>query len=283
MVSKYSVARYLPNPLSGEMINIGVIAWGDGQIATHFVKDWRRAKAFGREDISFLRDFVEQIEASAQVKHRLLTRGSNPIDAKYLEQIVEAWGNSIQFSELRTSLRSPDEVIREISSIYLPALPHHSQKGRTRRTAALLALHRVTQVLIDERGPQASDLIKREHGIQGKIDAHVFDVVVANGRPLLAAQGLSFEKSFTRTVQKDVDATAWAIDDVRKAHRHLPVAILALSHEESYPPVERARKIFRALEADMVSEKQMDRWAKQKIKTLPVAHLAANAGTENLS
>jgi hypothetical protein len=276
MVTKYSVVRYLPNPLSGEMINVGVIAWGEGKIAARFAKDWRRAKAFGREDISFLRDFVEQVEASAQVQQQLLAFGSNALDANQLEQFVKDWGNSIQFSELRTSLRSPEEVISEISSVYLPVLPHHSQKGRTRRAAALLALHRVSQVLFDFRGPEASDLIKKEHGIQGKVDEHQFDVVVANGRPFLAAQGLSFEKSFTRTVQKDVDATAWAIDDVRKTHKHLPVAILALTPGAACPPAERARKIFRALNADMISEKQMDGWVKKRIKSLPALTLAAH-------
>jgi hypothetical protein len=250
------------------MINIGVVAWGEGKIAAQFAKDWRRAKAFGREDISFLRDFVEKVEASAQGHQQLLALDSSTVDAKQLEQIVTDWGNSIQFSELRTSLRPPEEVIRDVSSIYLPELPHHSQKGRTRHEAAMLALQSVSQVLLYERGPEAGDLIKKQYGIQGKIDEHQFDVVVANGRPFFAAQGLSFEKSFTRTTQKDVDATAWAIDDVKKAHRQLPVAVLALAPKR-YAPVERARKIFEALEADMISESQMDRWVKQTIKTLP--------------
>ena len=276
MVTKYSVVRYLPNPLSGEMINIGVIAWGEGKIASRFARDWRRAKAFGREDISFLRDFVEQMEASTLTQERLLTFGPNRIDAQQLEQIAKDWSNSIQFSELRTSLRSPDEVIREVSSIYLPELRHYSQTGRTRRMAAILALHRVSQVLIDTRGPRASDLIKKEYGIQGKVDEHLFDVVVANGRPFLAAQGLSFEKSFTRTVQKDVDATAWAVDDVRGNHKHLPMAILALTPGGPCPPVERARKIFRALDADMISERQIDGWVKKRIKAVPVSRLAVH-------
>jgi hypothetical protein len=276
MVTKYSVVRYLPNPLSGERINMGVIAWGEGQIAAQFIKDWRRARAFGREDISFLKDFVEPTGASARGQQQLLAFGSNPIDAKQFDQLVNDWGNSIRFSELRTSLRSPEEVIRAISSIYFPELPHHSQEGRTRRMAAMLALHRVSQVLIHERGPQAGDLIKREHVIRGKSDEHRFDLVVANGRPFLAAQGLSFEKSFTRTVQKDVDATAWAIDDVRRADTELPMAIVAFTPKEPCLPVERDRKIFRALKANMVSEKQLDRWVKQKSKTLPVSTLAAH-------
>lgn len=267
MITKYSVVRYLPHPLSGEMINIGVVAWSDNQIEAQFVKNWARARAFGREDVSFLRDFVEQVDTAARGQGQLLT-GLAALDAKQLERIAKDWSNSIQFSEVRTSLRAPKEVIEEVSSIYLPELPHPSQKGRSRHVAAMLAWHSVSQVLIDERGPDVSELIRKQYGVRGKFDEHLFDVVVANGRPFLAAQGLSFEKSFTRTVQKDVDATAWAIDDVRKLHRSLPMAVLALAPASS-APVQKAKKLFQALNADMVSEIQIDQWVRRKMKAIP--------------
>jgi hypothetical protein len=171
MVTKYCVIRYLPHPLSGEMINIGVVVWRDGEIASQFTRNWNRARAFGREDISFLRDFVTQVEASAHGQGQLLPVGSQSLDAEQLEKITHDWSNSIQFSELRSSLRSPQEVIDEVSSIYLPELPIHSQqKGRTRHVAAMMALQRVSQVVIGERGPQASELVKREHIVKGKFD-----------------------------------------------------------------------------------------------------------------
>jgi hypothetical protein len=65
MITKYSVVRYEPRPLSGEAINIGVIAWTDGKIVTRFVEDWRRVRTFGRENIDFLREFVQKLENSA--------------------------------------------------------------------------------------------------------------------------------------------------------------------------------------------------------------------------
>src|SRR5712664_3430633 len=218
MITKFCVVRYLPHPLSGEMMNIGIIAWGEGKIATHFMKDWRRIRTFGHEDISFLQDFVG-----------------------------------------------------EVSSIYLPGLPHRQRRSRTRLTAARLALNSVSQVLLQERGPLSEGLIKKQHSIRGKFDEHQFDVVVANGRPFFAAQGLSFERSFSRAIQKDVDATAWAIDDVRKIQRTLPVAVLASPPADSSKYFDRARKTFQGLKAEMVLEDRMDAWVKRALKTVPAA------------
>src|SRR5260370_37888151 len=192
MITKYCVVRYLPHPLSGEMMNVGIIVWGEGKIVTHFMKDWRRIKTFGREDISFLRDFVEQIETSTSLEQKLPTLGPGQLDVRRLEELVANWGNSIQFSEPRTSLQPPEDVLREIGSIYLPGLPHRRQHGRNRLTAARVALDCISHVLLEERGPLSEGLIKRQHGIRGKFDEHRFDVAVANGRTFLAAQGLSF-------------------------------------------------------------------------------------------
>jgi len=271
MITKYCVVRYLPHPLSGEMMNVGIIAWSEGKIATHFMKDWRRLKTFGHEDISFLQNFVEQIEASTSLDQKLPTLGPGQLDTKRLEELVANWGNSIQFSEPRTSLQPPEDVLREVISIYLPVLPHRAQRVRSRRTAARLALNSISQVLLEERGPLSEGLIKKQHGIRGKFDEHQFDVVVANGRPFFAAQGLSFEKSFSRAVQKDVDATAWAIDDIRKIQLALPVAVLALPPRDSSKHFDRARKTFQGLKAEMVSEAQMDTWVKRALKSVPTA------------
>lgn len=272
MTTKYLVVRYLPRPLSGEAINIGVIAWSDDSITTRFIQNWQRVRAFGREDIAFLRDFVQQVESSTSAQQRLLIQDSNAFDARGLEKLVETWRQSIEFSEPRVSLKSPEEVLREVAPIYLLESQQHRHRARDHRTAAKLAVHYVREVLVRTKGWQAENLIKKQHSIPGKIEQHVFDVVVANGRPLLAAQGLSFEKSATLNIQRDIDATAWAIDDVRnnKAFQALPVAVLALGPSGDSQPFVRAQKIFRALHASMVSETEMKKWVKKETKVLPV-------------
>lgn len=86
--------------------------------------------------------------------------------------------------------------------------------------------------------------------------------------PFFAAQGLSFEKSFSVDVQKDVDATAWAINDIRNtpAHRLLPVAILALPPGSDSQPFVRAKKVFRSLKAEMISGTEVGNWVKKRYR-----------------
>lgn len=270
MNTKYSVIRYLPRPLSGELINIGVVAWTEQSIVTRFVDNWQRARTFGRENINFLREFAHQLESSTSSQQALFGLDLGSLDASKLEKIVETWGHSIEFTEPRASLRSPEEVLHEVTSIYLLE-SQRRHRARDRRTAAMLAIQSVSTVLTASRGPEAADLIKKQRSISGKIEKHVFDVVVENGRPLFAAQGLSFEKSSTLDVQRDVDATAWAIDDVRKssAFKSLPVAVLALPPSGESRAYSSAKRIFRALDVNMISETGMKTWVKKTMKVLP--------------
>jgi hypothetical protein len=272
MTSKYSVVRYQPRPLSGEAINIGVIAWTEGKIVTKFVENWQRVRSFGHENIEFLREFVHELESGASSQQTLFGAPPASLNAQGLEKIVEGWSRSIDFSEPRVSLKSPEEVLHEVTSIYLPE-PRHRPRARDRRTAAMLAVKSVTRVLFHLRGPDSSDLIKKQRSISGRIEKHIFDVVVENGRPYFAAQGLSFERSLIVDVQRDVDATAWAIDDIREsaATRDLPVAVLALPPSGRSRPYVSAKRIFRALDVQMISETGMGNWVKKTMKVLPPA------------
>lgn len=78
------------------------------------------------------------------------------------------------------------------------------------------------------QGARIHQLIKRNHPIEGKLDLHEFDVAVANGMPFLAAQGLSFEIGDRHALQREIDSTAWPIDDVKKLRKELPLAVVVL-------------------------------------------------------
>ena len=117
----------------------------------------------------------------------------------------------------------------------------------------------------------AGDLVKRKYSVEGKLDDHTFDVVVSKNRPYFAAQGLSFELTNLTMLQKDVDATAWAIDDVKNNDPGFPIAILAL------PPVvdqvglfKRAKKLFKGLDTDVLeSDAQMGKWVGSLARKIP--------------
>jgi DUF3037 family protein len=110
VITHYTVVRYLPKPLSGEQINIGVIAWDDEQhVAARFLYDWRRVESFVaeedvEEDVGFLRDFARRV---------------GRLDSGCLQRMIKSWTKSIQFSEPKASLKAPDDVLQEIAPIFL--------------------------------------------------------------------------------------------------------------------------------------------------------------------
>ena len=133
ITSRYTVVQYLPRPLTGERINIGVIAWGGGKLAARFVENWRRVRAFGHEDTEFLQDFVRQVNKSVDAASLLPGLSDQTVDEDCLSTIIGSWSHSIQFSEPRASInRIPEAVVNEIASIYLPDVVQPAARARDR-------------------------------------------------------------------------------------------------------------------------------------------------------
>ena len=265
MVSHYTVVQYLPNPLSGERVNVGVIAWGDGRMSARFIDDWRRIQSFGGEDISFIRDFARRVEEATTASLDLpgVVSGGR-LDEEKLQKFIGSWMHSIQFSELRASLRGPHQTTEELAATFLRARRHVS-RGRNRASAAALVAHSVFDGL-GELTQRAHNLVKRNQVIKGKHEQHAFDVVVANGRPFFAAHGLSFEIADSRILGLEVDSTAFAISDIRARDKDsdLPLAVLTLPPRGKSKLFGKAQTLFDALKAEVVeSEDAMNRWAKK--------------------
>ena len=58
MVSRYSIIQYVPNPIADERINIGVVAFNEDAVRTHFLSNWERVRYFGMEDTEFLKKLL---------------------------------------------------------------------------------------------------------------------------------------------------------------------------------------------------------------------------------
>jgi hypothetical protein len=265
----YTVVQYLPNPLSGERVNVGLIAWKHGRIASRFINDWRRVHSFGGEDIDFIRDFAERVEEAATTEPFLPGVAHGPhLDEERLKKIIGSWMHSIQFSEPRASLKAPDDVLNEMTPVFLRGVRRRAKNWLDRRAVAAMVAHSVrssvTHVVTKK---DLNELIKRNHPIKGKLSRHPFDVVVANGKPLFAAHGLSFQIADTRLLDLETNATAFAITDVRDALPRFPLAVLTLPPTKKSPLFTQAQRIFHGLEADvMESEEEMDKWAAKVAK-----------------
>src|SRR5260370_37129633 len=70
--SYYAIVRYVPDPIRGEQLNIGVVVTnGAGEfIDARVASDLQRAKTFGGEDTGFLKDFTGGFRRLPRQTHR---------------------------------------------------------------------------------------------------------------------------------------------------------------------------------------------------------------------
>lgn len=109
MPSAYRVIQY-GNLLTGEVLNIGVVAFGDGRVRSQFLTDWSRVwAAFGSEGdpilTGWVRYFVNEVRTEAQLDE-VVGRCRGPY-------------SSLQITEQRASLDDPDALLQEVSARFL--------------------------------------------------------------------------------------------------------------------------------------------------------------------
>jgi hypothetical protein len=255
-------------------MNVGVIAWREGRIAARFINDWRRAHSFGGEDIDFIRDFAERVEEATSREPVLPGIADGPtLDEERLKKIVGSWMHSIQFSEPRVSLKAPDDVVNEMAPVFLRVVRHRAKTWQDRRAAAALVAHSIRSTVSHIAKKRIDQLVKRNHPVKGRWGRHSFDVVVANGKPLFAAQGLSFQIADSRLLDLETNATAFAITDVHMAIPDFPVAVLTLPPAKKSSMFSQAQKVFHGLDADVLESKdEMDKWATRTAKKTLSVH-----------
>lgn len=118
MASYYTVVRFVPSAIAEELVNVGVLTWGDGRVRARFLKNWARVDAFARRDSQrHVRDFQKWAESSAQLDAR--EDGRPLLDEEKLLHMIHDWHGSVQFSEPRASLSTPDDLLAEIATDFL--------------------------------------------------------------------------------------------------------------------------------------------------------------------
>jgi Protein of unknown function (DUF3037) len=265
MASRYSVIQYVPNPIADERINIGVLAFDDQTVRAHFLQNWNRVKHFGNEDISFLRKFADRMEECAL--RGLLFPGDRLGDKPNHERLIKVakgWINSIQFTQPCGSLMDVDSLLEDAISTYLVEIIDSPKKLplRDRQVASKIANTTVKNVL-KGRGIQVQDYLKTS--LEGKLESHNLDAVVANGKPYLAVHALSFEVQPPKNVLSDL---TWAIVDV-KDYYDLPFGVLILppkiDSNELMNAHKNAAEKYKDLGANVLTENELKAWASKTL------------------
>lgn len=269
MVSYYSIIQYVPDPIADERINIGVITFDENNVRVQFLMNWERVRHFGKGNIDFLKDFAKRMKESAAIG--LLFPGDKQGKPKYdrLDRVARGWINSIQFTEPNGSLEDVESLLKEIVESCLIEPHKHKAEVHDRQYAVRLTKSRIKKILDSQFGTKAKELLKTNYFIPGNLTSNEFDVVVANGQPYFAAQGLSFE---VKVPQENQISIAWKIRDVKERSPDFPLAIVML------PPKEESRhykqlqqmydettKIYRNIGADVLHENEIEGWVLQQI------------------
>lgn len=225
MPAHYSIIRYVPDPIADERINVGVVVLGDDGAQVRFLQRWERVREFAEGDVKFLKAFARDM----QDRQLMLGEMHQAWTLEQLKTYAAEWRHSIQFSEPHASLKPAAELMEEVARRFLVDSAAIAYAYRTRSGAVALAKQVVRGVLRERVGNvQARELLKTRYELAGARASHHFDVVAANGHPIFAAQALSLEVPDARSVEKDINAAGWSLQDVQHREPNFPMAILAL-------------------------------------------------------
>jgi|GEM_PF-980521 len=278
MLTRYSIIQYVPDPLAGERINIGILAIGGERMVSRFVPNWDRIDCFAAgRSTEFLRDFARQFLVADPDQLGLSAKfaAAEGITAKDLESIAARWRHSIQFTAPASSTRSPEEVLERIGPKVLRTAaqrPLPAKVSRGRREAQRLAFGVVQMAAALRPSAEVDVVVHRAAPLAGKVENHRFDAVAMNGSPILGMQGISFERGNATELRSHIDALAYTMIDVRNAHPDLALGVLALRPPEGLAPhayrqFERAEIVFEAIGADIVTEEDARDWTVGQIET----------------
>jgi hypothetical protein len=264
MSTQFVVIKYVPDPVANESVNIGLLAVSEGVSRVHFVSDWRRARAIGGQQARYLLEFAREFEAGQEQVFGAGTSWSY----ESLKRYCSKWQNAVQLDAPRTSLRTLDSLFPELLRLYLKESPKRAV-APSRRTAASSVFVACSDAVEARFGTSASkELVKRSYELQGKLDSHAYDVAIANGVPYGAALGLSFASGSAPTIRREVDALAFAIEDVRQVEKKLELAVVYVPDAHASEQ-KRARRIFQSFNTAFVSHEESAIWAAQAVKAVP--------------
>lgn len=270
MTSFYTVVQYVPDPVADERINVGVLVLTDGMIRGEFTKNWKRLQTFSGEDVEFLRDFAGRVaswtpdEPSIPGLEEVM-----PLGEEGFRKIAGDWMNSIRFTDVRASTLSEEQLLDQMSSRYLRKPPRRKRTFRDRRHAVKAAWTNLESAFAQVSGEAGKDLVRRNVTLSGSLDSHKFDVGIQNGQVYLGVAALSFEGPARHDLDKEIDATAWALSDVREALPDMKLGVVTLPPKtHASRSYERAQGIFEGLRTSFVEEDQIASWAHEVAEDL---------------
>ena len=274
VMNYYSLVRYLPDPVTGEQVNVAAIIFDAEHVELRTTHNWKRIQRFGGENIAFIQDFIK---AFNERYNKDATAKESDLMAE-IQEMASNWCHSLQVSEPRPSTEGIVELADFVSERFLDpgdvAKAEKETTQRVRRTtqkgAAGLTARSIKQSVADRFGSSVGkSLVQRDYPVRGTLQQHISDIAVANGKPLYLAKAVSFEVQENKNLLDHIDATKWFLDDVRTRDQDTPIAIVVIPSLEQSTLYERSIRIFEELSGEVVGSTNLDSWARSMAETIP--------------
>ena len=220
MKYKYSVVKFVPDPIRGEFVNVGIIAGSDdsSEWELRTVENTKRAR--GLDDKGLLRivwntfdDLGRKIDRySDAIEAGQLDEASSEVSFDWLKRLSEESQNVVQFTSPSVIVSPSIEQALEILFDQFVVEPEsRSMPLFTRKNSALAAVRKAY------RDVGLNGLYKVDEGatVKGTHHKERFDFVVANGRAVQLAQTWSFQNPNQEELSEQVKAWAWTVNDIR--------------------------------------------------------------------
>jgi hypothetical protein len=263
MASYYSVLQFVPNPIAGERVNIGVVALDDdGFVACRLVDDWRRVKMLGG-DIAPVRDAAYEL-------------ADTELSVAEVRDMADCWRNSLQLTEPRASTADPERLLEDMCSLMLVEV--QTKQRDNSKSRALRQARRSLEAAFRGGTCVAGEILSIDSRTEmsGALARHEIDLAVRGDAVRVAAQGISFARPASRRVKKDIDATAWLLEDVRGLPDPPRMAVVVVpppgGNRNDY---QSAHHLFEELGAAVVTQNRVSGWAKQVAIGLGVREIEA--------
>lgn len=259
----YCIVKYVPNPITDECINVGVLTFeGDG-VACRFLEDFSRARALGIRDPSFLRSVVSEFRQSVDQKK---------LSERDIRHMCETWHGQVQLTSPRGSTETARTLIDSIARMFLQELaPSTGTRSVGKRRTLKLAVDSLAARISERYGTSkwtARRAIKRDYETTGHFERHHLDLAVANGHLQLGALALSFAHGKRAVLKRNLDATAFIIEDVRRSNRRVPLFVFGHEVKAGSPEFEHATTLFQNWNTKVVVADKIQEWSDSVSKKL---------------
>jgi hypothetical protein len=270
---RYSVVQFVPDPVRQEVLNVGVVVAQGRSLAAKVIPQNQagRLRAVGYErNLGFLRDLEEELNRGRVPEQTELPEGQTAWTTNDLEKAAREWGGTIRFTPVRPGRVAADRDALEYMYAKLVPTKAAVQRGHTRSSVKKRVRTNLLKLVSRRYANQdPKELVHSGQRAKGKLEAHKFDYGIGNGRPFHLVQTVSFDVEDRESLATELDATKWAITDLRNARtKTVPLSVVA-SGTKQKELREQTGDVLNKLDAHLFGEDDFEEWLGYVEDSLP--------------